>query len=70
MTKAPAAPRSGLCAACRHGEIVRSQRSAFLRCALADRDPRYARYPILPVLACRGFAAAVAEEPEAGAPDG
>lgn len=70
MTEALAAPRSGLCATCRHSAIVRSQRSAFVRCALADRDPRYERYPALPVQACRGFAAVVAEEPEDRAPDG
>ncbi len=70
MTDVPAPPPAGLCATCRHGAIVRSRRSAFLRCALADRDPGYARYPLLPVLACRGFAAAVADEPADRAPAG
>lgn len=50
--------RSGLCGGCRHAEVVRSKRSAFLRCALADRDPRFPRYPALPVVACAGFATA------------
>ncbi len=63
MTEAPALPPAGLCAACRHAGIVRSQRSVFLRCALAVRDPRFARYPTLPVVACAGFAAPAAEEP-------
>lgn len=61
-------PRSGLCASCGNAEVVRSQRSAYLRCALADRDPRFARYPLLPVVICSGFAAAGAEEPGNRAP--
>jgi hypothetical protein len=54
--------KSGVCAACRHAEVLRSKRSAFLRCARADRDERYPRYPGLPVLFCRGFEAAGAAE--------
>lgn len=49
------APSPGLCACCRHQREVRSGRSAFLRCALADFDQRFARYPRLPVTACAGF---------------
>lgn len=45
----------GLCAGCRHREIVRSARSAYLRCRRSDGDPRYPRYPALPVLACAGW---------------
>lgn len=29
--------------------------SLFFRCALAERDPRFARYPQLPVHACLGY---------------
>ena len=61
-------PVAGFCAACRHAEILRSKRSAFLRCARADRDQRYPRYPGLPVLSCEGFEAQVAGEPAARAP--
>lgn len=45
----------GLCATCVHREIVRSPRSAFVRCRLADTDPRFSRFPTLPVLACAGY---------------
>jgi hypothetical protein len=46
----------GLCGACRHGREQRSARGAsFLRCALADRDARFRRYPPLPVRACPGY---------------
>jgi len=27
----------------------------FWRCELSDRDPKFAKYPRLPVLACAGF---------------
>ncbi len=46
--------RAGLCASCAHLQVLRSQRSTFVRCALADRDPRFERYPSLPVGWCRG----------------
>ena len=50
-----APPPAGLCDDCRHAERVASKRSVFLRCALSDTDPRFARYPRLPVLACAGY---------------
>jgi hypothetical protein len=51
------APRlgAGLCADCRHAETLASKRSTFLRCRRSDGDPRYARYPLLPVVACPGY---------------
>ena len=52
---APAPPPAGQCDDCRHLEVVRSKRSAFVRCRLADTDPRFPRYPRLPVLACAGY---------------
>ena len=45
----------GLCAGCVHRRLLRSSRSVFLRCALAEADPRFSRYPALPVRACDGF---------------
>jgi hypothetical protein len=53
MTDAIAA---GLCATCRWMRIVTNRRgSVFYRCALADTDPRFVRYPPLPVLECSGY---------------
>lgn len=46
----------GLCATCVHLQLQASRRSVFVRCALADTDPAFPRYPRLPVTACRGFA--------------
>jgi hypothetical protein len=46
---------AGLCAECVHLQFATSPRSVFVRCALADRDPRFARYPPLPVVECEGW---------------
>jgi diphthamide synthase (EF-2-diphthine--ammonia ligase) len=51
----PGDPVSGLCASCRWSRRVHTRRGAgFLRCGRADSDPRFARYPRLPVRACDG----------------
>ena len=46
----------GLCATCCHVETIVSARgSTFYLCKLALTDPRFAKYPALPVLACEGY---------------
>lgn len=46
----------GLCAHCAHSRSQRSARgSVFWRCARADDDARFLRYPPLPVRRCTGF---------------
>lgn len=45
----------GLCATCRHARVLASRSSVFLRCAMAETDPSFPRYPRLPVVACRGY---------------
>jgi len=53
----PAREQIGLCADCRHAETVASARgSRFYLCRLSFTDPRFAKYPHLPVLACDGYA--------------
>lgn len=52
---AAAGVRPGLCATCRNARVVASRSSVFLRCALADVDPAFPRYPRLPVIECSGF---------------
>jgi hypothetical protein len=47
----------GLCRTCIHSRLLASARSVFLRCDLSDTDPRFLRYPPLPVLACDGWRA-------------
>ena len=45
----------GLCGRCRHARIVTSGRgSRFWLCGLSRVDPRYPRYPALPVVRCGG----------------
>lgn len=47
---------AGLCASCAHAVIMRSDRgSIFYRCERAKTDPRYPKYPRLPVLHCPGW---------------
>jgi hypothetical protein len=46
----------GLCAVCRHARRQETARgSVFWRCLRAEDDPRFTRYPRLPVVACPGF---------------
>ena len=46
----------GLCATCAHVETIRSDRgSVFFRCSLSDIDPRFPKYPTLPVVECSGW---------------
>ena len=51
----------GLCRGCRHARIVETPRSRFWLCRLSAIDPRFERYPRLPVLRCEGY--------EPGTPD-
>jgi len=45
----------GLCAECMHARVQQSARgSTFWRCARADVDARFRRYPPLPMRACSG----------------
>jgi hypothetical protein len=49
--------KAGLCAECRHSRPMESDRGAiFLLCQLALTDPRFLKYPRLPVLVCSGYA--------------
>jgi hypothetical protein len=47
----------GLCPECRNVRVIRSDRgSIFYQCLLAAVDPRFPKYPPLPVLTCPGYA--------------
>lgn len=49
------AQRVGLCATCRHAGSQENRRgNRFWRCLRAEADPRFRRYPALPVQACEG----------------
>jgi hypothetical protein len=50
------APAPGLCGACRHSRVIETARgSTFRLCERSTTDPRFPRYPSLPVLECAGF---------------
>lgn len=46
---------AGLCADCAHRRLLVSARGVYLRCMLAATDPRFDRYPRLPVRSCAGY---------------
>jgi len=47
---------AGLCATCRHRKENRNDRgSVFLYCRKSEVDPRFPKYPPLPVRACDGY---------------
>ncbi len=47
---------AGLCAACAHVARIRSDRGAvFYLCKLSAGDPRFPKYPRLPVRTCAGY---------------
>jgi hypothetical protein len=51
----PATAANGLCDSCVHQQLVPNTRgSVFSLCLRSRSDPRYRRYPRVPVLACPG----------------
>lgn len=47
---------AGLCENCRHVKrLVNNRGSVFYMCEKSASDPRFPRYPRLPVLRCSGF---------------
>ena len=50
------APAAGICQVCTHHRWVESRRgSSFLLCEKSAEDPRFPKYPSLPVWNCGGF---------------
>jgi len=46
----------GLCAACAHVRVITSDKgSTFYLCLLSATNPRFPKYPRLPVLRCSGY---------------
>ena len=46
----------GLCQTCRHAAaITTASGSVFYRCGLSETDPRFRKYPPLPVIQCTGY---------------
>jgi hypothetical protein len=54
MSSAPVSP--GLCASCVHAQAIESSKgSTFTLCRLSFTDPRFVKYPRLPVVVCSGY---------------
>jgi len=45
----------GLCLTCRHSRRVPAPRATYWLCELAASDPRFVKYPRLPVRECGGY---------------
>ena len=62
-------PDPGLCATCRYARHIRTRTgSTFWHCLRSKLDPRYSKYPALPVRACPGYQEPDSVEPEVRAP--
>jgi hypothetical protein len=47
---------AGLCATCAHKrEVISDRGSVFILCQLSKTDPRFPKYPRLPVVSCAGY---------------
>ena len=50
--------RAGLCADCEAARpVVTSRGGAFVLCTRSESDPRFEKYPSLPMLECPGYLA-------------
>jgi len=49
------AQKIGQCLTCRHARRVTTPRSTFWLCERAASDPRFEKYPRLPMLDCPGY---------------
>ena len=58
----------GLCGSCVACRVVQTGRSTFYLCERSRTDPRYRRYPVIPVCSCAGFEAAAADVAPGGYP--
>jgi len=60
MEEVSAVASVGLCTSCKHVRRISSERgSVFFLCRLSAVDPRFPKYPRLPVLSCSGYDGAV-----------
>ncbi len=56
MDGRPSAPPAGLCESCANVKVVETRRgSRFYLCELSEVDPRFPKYPRIPVLQCIGY---------------
>ena len=52
--------KSSLCFSCHYGNhIISGKGSSFLQCQKHFENPRYHKYPVLPMVACSGYKVSV-----------
>jgi len=62
MTLRNPSPHIGLCVTCKHSQRIESSKgSVFLLCELSKSDPRFPKYPRLPMLSCSGYQAKMSD---------
>lgn len=63
----PYAPPAGLCESCANVKIVETRKgSRFYLCTLSEVDPRFPKYPGIPVMRCLGYVPAEGSLPRDG----
>jgi hypothetical protein len=56
--------KRGLCGHCKHARVIKSSKgSEFTLCERSKTDPRYRKYPALPVIRCAGHEPVEPSEP-------
>jgi hypothetical protein len=55
--------RIGLCATCEFRRTVEAARSTFYMCERSFTDPRFPKYPPIPVIRCVGYRSKADTEP-------
>ena len=61
--------RVGLCADCRFVRVIKSDRDVtYYMCQLSATDPRFPKYPRVPVLQCMGYTPAQSHTAEMDKP--
>lgn len=59
LTPRTVAPGVGLCSLCTHSrQVVSGKASVFWLCERSRTDPRFRKYPALPVVECVGYESA------------
>jgi hypothetical protein len=46
---------AGLCDRCAYQQLVETSRSTFSLCRRSRDDPRYPKYPPIPIVRCAGY---------------